>query len=174
MNCGSNSNSWYVIHTHARQEDRAERNLNLWGVKTFLPKLKESTPSYPAPDASCASKPLFPGYIFACFDARVMLHNIAFTRGVRDVVRTASVPVSVPEHIIDLVRSRIGRDGYVTLNREDLCAGDELAVTDGPLSRLEGIFERTLKDPERVVLLLKAVNYQSRVIIERHFVRKLK
>jgi transcription elongation factor/antiterminator RfaH len=176
--CDQSSDRWYVLHTHALQESRAEKNLSMWGVETFNPKLKECSSkraSQKAPPAT--SKSLFPSYMFARFDANVMLHKICFTRGVREVLRSDGSPVPVSEEIIDLVRSRVGEDGFVTTNQDlesqALQSGDEVVVTKGPLSNLEGVFERDLNDSERVVLLLKAVNYQNRVVIDRRLVRKL-
>ena len=44
---------------------------------------------------------------------------------------------------------------------------------DGPLKSLFGIFERETKDEDRAALLLTAVNYQCRVVIERELVKKV-
>lgn len=170
--CEGNSDYWYVIHTHAQQENRAEKNLNMWGVETFNPKLKDSCSDLAFQKAPSPAKSLFPGYMFARFDASAMLHKISFTRGVREIVRSDGSPVPVPEEIIDLVRSRVGEDGFVTVSQA-LRSGDEVIVTKGPLANLEAIFERDTNDSGRVVLLLKAMNHQSRLVIDRRSLRKL-
>jgi transcriptional antiterminator RfaH len=154
---------WYVVHTHALQEGRAEKNLNMWGIETFNPRLR---------DRRQAIKALFPCYIFAWFNAGLMLHKIGFTRGVRNIVRFNGMPAPVPEEVVDLIRLRVGEDGFVRVC-ETLRSGDRVVVRDGPLSHLEGIFEKDVNDADRVLVLLTTVNYQSRVIIDRQMLKKV-
>jgi transcriptional antiterminator RfaH len=73
---------WYVIHTHPRQEDRAIRNLLLWGIELLELWVR-------APRNVGGLEPLFPGYVFARFDITSMLRNIRFTRGVHSVLLRA-------------------------------------------------------------------------------------
>ena len=32
---------WYAIHTKAKQDLRASRNLEAWGVETFAPRIEQ-------------------------------------------------------------------------------------------------------------------------------------
>jgi small subunit ribosomal protein S1 len=51
--------------------------------------------------------------------------------------------------------------------------GDTVKIAEGPFSGLTGIFQKTLRGSERVVLLLKAIEYQASVIVERASLRKV-
>lgn len=46
-------------------------------------------------------------------------------------------------------------------------------IIAGPFASLEGIFDRTVNDSERISLLLSTVALQSRLIIERDYVVKV-
>jgi len=48
--------------------------------------------------------------------------------------------------------------------------GDSVAINNVSLSRLKGIFEKELNEQERVVLLLSAVEYQARAVVDKAFI----
>lgn len=172
MPATQDNSSWYVIHTHPKQESRAENNLNAWGVETFCPRLKErrTNPYTNAP--TYVVKHLFPRYIFARFDASSLLHQICFTRGVSSVVCFGDGPAAIGKEVIDLIRSQIAQDGFIRAG-EPLRSGDKVEVRDGPLGSFVGIFEREMNDSERVMILLATVNYQCRFVVEKELVKKL-
>ena len=77
---------WYVVHTKSRQEERANSNLQAWGVETLNPKVKTRRYNQFIGTPLHISQPLFPRYIFARFNADKQLSKIWFTRGVQNVV----------------------------------------------------------------------------------------
>jgi len=101
-----------------------------------------------------------------------MLRKVWFTRGVSRVVGFGDGPSPVEDEIIELIKSRVGKDGFVQFN-EELKRGDKVVVRDGPLTNLVGIFERDLEDGDRVLLLLTAISYQGYVTIEKELLRKI-
>ena len=117
-------------------------------------------------------KPLFPRYIFACFDLDVLFHKVRYTRGVHSVVSFGDNPTRVDDDIIRLVQSQTGEDGFIRVGGQ-LKSGDEVVIKDGRLKGFRGVFERGMNDDERVVILLNAVSYQARLEIDRELVRKL-
>src|SRR5881394_2786838 len=162
--CGENAcdnSSWYVIHTHPQQEDRAESNLRAWQVETYNPRLKDYRYNQYTRKQTYLSRPLFSRYIFARFDADRLLHKIWFSRGVRSVVSFGGRPATVSEEVILLLQSRTGDDGFVKIG-EELHAGDRVVIEGGPFKSLNGIFEREVKASDRVMLLLTTVTYQAR------------
>jgi len=169
---GSESLRWYVIHTHPRQEDRAERNLLSEGLETLSPKIKQRRYNQYTGELAYVIKPLFPRYIFARFDADVWLHHVRYTRGVHCVVSFGEYPTPVDGEIITIIRSRIGEDGFVRIS-DQLLPGDRVMVKDGPLKNFIGIFEREMKDCDRVMILLTTVGYQAHIMIERDLLRKI-
>jgi len=114
---------------------------------------------------------LFPRYLFARF-ASEDLHKITFTRGVQTVVSFGNKPAPVDDAVISLIKSRIGKDGFVRFN-DELSAGDRVKIIGGPFESLEGIFDRSLHGGERVELLLSTVALRGRLVIERDCIVKL-
>lgn len=155
---------WYAIHTHAKQEQRAESNLLAWNVEAFTPRCLGRRRQQFRPQPSFFVKPLFPGYIFARFNAHAMLHKVRFTRGVRAVISVGDEPAPIEDVMIDIIRSKMDKDGLVRLE-DNLREGDEVMVHGGHFSGFVGVFERRLKDAERVMILLKTINSQVRVIV---------
>jgi transcriptional antiterminator RfaH len=160
---------WYAIHTKAREEDRAHGNLDAWGVETFCPKIKHlSTHAFTGRPVR-AIKHMFPRYIFAYFDAETMLHKIRFTRGIHSVVTVGRVPAHVDDEIIELLRSRVTPEGFITL-QDEFEDGDEVYLKEGPFKGFTGVFNARLKSSDRVTILLTAVNFQGRLIIDKEMV----
>ncbi|HEU4508031.1 MAG TPA: transcription termination/antitermination NusG family protein [Pyrinomonadaceae bacterium] len=168
---GSSGALWYAINTHPKEEDRAASNLNAWKVETFNPKIRERrlNPFTGAPIYE--RKPLFPRYIFARFDAGILLSKIIFTRGVRQVVGFGNGPVPVEDEIIQFIKDRMDKDGLINLE-EEFKRGDLVTVKDGLLGELSGIFEREIQGTDRVRILLNAINYQASIVIPKEHVRK--
>jgi transcription antitermination factor NusG len=146
-------------------------NLTAWGVETFLPKLKKKQLNQFTGKPTYLSQPLFPRYIFARFDADRMLHKIFYTRGVQSVVSCNHTPLAVEDEIIALIQSQVGEDGFVRLD-DEFKRGDEVSIKDGSMMGIKGVFDRTTKDKNRVLILLTAINYQASIIVERELVQK--
>lgn len=163
--------NWYVIHTNPRQEDRADANLRAWDVEIFNPRIREIRYNQFTDQPFHVVKPLFPRYIFARFNVQESLHKIRFTRGVYSVVQLGEAPSPVDDEIIEVIKSRIGQDGYVRLS-DELRPGDSVIVRQDSLGVFEGVFERTMKESERVMILLNTVSYQAHLNVERSMVRK--
>jgi len=163
---------WYAIRTHPQQEERANSNLQAWGVETFSPRVRERRRNQFTGALTFIGRPLFHRYIFARFDASRLLHKVWYTRGIHSVVCFSNAPARIDEEIIGLIRSQVGADGFVELG-EDLQAGDKVQIKDGPLKNLAGVFQRNLKEADRVRILLTTVSYQGHLSIERELVRKV-
>jgi transcription elongation factor/antiterminator RfaH len=162
---------WYVINTHSKQEDRACDNLRALGIPIFDPKIRELRYNQFSIAPTYVTKPLFPRYIFAQFKVHDLYHKVRFTRGVYSVVCFGEGPTPIAEEVITLIRSNIKEDGFVRID-EEIKPGDKVMVKDGPLKNLAGIFEREMKDTDRIRILLENVNYQAHIEIERDMVEK--
>jgi len=157
---GVEDRQWYVVHTKAKQEERASRNLVAWGVETLHAKLKTRRHNVFTGVPAYIIQLLFPRYIFAKFNAREQLSKILFTRGVHNVVCFGDSPASVSEEIIDLIRARIDQNGLVKVSN-DLKPGDRAVISAGPFRNLKEIFEREVRGSERSMILLTAIGYQG-------------
>ncbi|HEX7330762.1 MAG TPA: transcription termination/antitermination NusG family protein [Pyrinomonadaceae bacterium] len=163
---------WYVIYTRLKEEDRVDQNLTAWEVETFAPNIKRKQINPYSGKVTYFREPLFPRYLFARFNAEKMMHKVLYTRGVQRLVSFNNTPVQVDDEIIALIRSRIGDDGFVRLN-DDLRPGDMVTVKKGSMSGITGVFDRTMNDQSRVMILLEAINYQGSIIVERDAVQRL-
>lgn len=166
--------SWYVVHTHPKQEERTSSNLQAWGLETLNPRLLVSKCNQFTGKLTRVVKPLFPGYIFARFRFNDLYHRIRFTRGVHSLVCFNNRPAPVDEDIIDLIRSRLRTDGFVKTLAE-LKAGDEVVINDGRFRKLHGVFEREMQDADtdRVTILLSSVSFQAHIVVDRTLVSRI-
>ena len=169
---GDHLPQWYVVHTNPKQEDRADSNLRCWGVETLHPKLKTRRVNEFTGALTYLTKPMFPRYIFAKFNARKQLAKISFTRGVHHVVSFGGQPTWVEDEIIEIIRGRIDENGFVTFGDDELKQGDKVVIKAGPLRDFEGVFERELNDSERISVLLTTISYQGRVVVSRDLLER--
>ncbi len=127
---------WYVIRTKPKQETRAESNLRAWGIETFAPKALELGRGRARSGRAWRIEALFPGYLFAWFDARNLWRKVRLTRGVHAVVGFGESATPVEDSIISAIRSRIQEDGFVHLAEAQ--PGDPVEIVGGPLRSLRG------------------------------------
>ncbi|HEV7859965.1 MAG TPA: transcription termination/antitermination NusG family protein [Pyrinomonadaceae bacterium] len=163
---------WYVVQTGLKQEERAAHNLNAWGMETFSPKLRLRRRNPFTGTLLNGVGPMFPRYIFARFDASVLLHKVNYTRGVHYVVSFGGNPAPVDDSIIGLIKAQMGDDGLVHLGGE-FKHGDEVKIKDGPLRNFVGVFDHRINNTDRVEILLTTVNFQARIVIEVECVEKI-
>jgi transcriptional antiterminator RfaH len=161
---------WYLVRTKPKQDARAEGNLHSWGIETLAPKLID-TRRRPRSriDRDCIT-PLFPGYLFARFDAARLLAKVRLSRGVRSVIGFGECATAIDDSVITLLKSRVRDDGFVRL--DDPHPGDTVRIVRGPLKSLDGIFERRSAN-ERVVILLANVGWPVRLEVDKTAVRRV-
>ena len=170
MNTDTDVARWYVIYTKTNEEERAGRNLAAWNLETFYPRIRHKQLNEFTGKAIYFSRPLFPRYIFGRFNAETLLHKVSNSRGVQKVLSINYAPVPVDDEIIALIQSKIDDDGFVTLD-EPFRRGDKVRIKGGSLKGINGVFDRTMKDKNRVMIFLTAINYQARVVVERDLVQ---
>ena len=159
---------WYAVYTKPKREDAVAGSIENAGIEVFNPRLKQK--KYLQGAYRNKISPLFPCYVFVKFEPETTSHMIKYTRGVKKIVG-GDLPWPVSDEIIDLIRAQ-EEDGIVTIKPPQFKYGDSVAINDGPLSGLKGIFEKELNGQERVVLLLNAVEYQARAVVDRAFLSK--
>lgn len=164
---------WYAIHTHPKQEARAESNLLAWNVETFVPRYLWRRLNQFRSEPTFHIRPLFPRYIFARFDADELSHKVHYTRGVHSIVSAGGWPVPLDDALIDLMKARRGEDGLIRLD-DEVRAGDEVLIEGGNFDGFVGVFERRMKDSARVMILLKATSYSMHVVVPENNVLKIR
>src|SRR5690242_9553200 len=154
---------WYVIRTKPQQERMAEFHLRQLTVETFLPLLKSRKRI--RRQEKTVVEPLFPRYLFARLDLMSHYRAVNFARGVVNIVEFGSSPAEVSDSLIERIKSRMD-DGYVTPNADRFRKGQVVRITDGPLAGLEAIFVKELKEQHRVLLLLRALGLNAKLLMD--------
>ena len=160
---GSSTMRWYAVNVKPHQEQLADLNLKRLGVETFCPVLKQRKMIRRRQQIS--TSPLFPGYLFARFRLEDQYRAVVYARGVRNIVAFGPTPATVDEEMIAALKSRL-HDGYMTVPTSTFRPGQVVRIREGPLHGLEAIFKRDMPGYQRAVLLLRALSYQARVIVD--------
>lgn len=155
---------WFAVQTKPCGEELASGYISRLGLEVFLPR---AMPVGTLRDGHrWAPKPLFPGYLFARFCPANYFHLVQYARGVRRVVCAGGCPLPVDEEIIRVIRDRVSAQQAPDTESTNLRLGEEVVVRGGALEGLCEIFERRISNRERVLLLLDAIQYQARVLID--------
>jgi len=156
--------NWYAVYTKPQSEEIVSQKLRQTGIEVYNPQLRLK--KYIRNQYRYVIEPLFPCYLFAKFESNKYHWMITYTRGVKKIVGDKTTPWPVSEEVIDFIRCQ-EQDGFISMRYEDIREGDTVRIAEGPLSGLTGIFKRVIKGTERVLLLLNAIEYQARAIVER-------
>jgi transcription elongation factor/antiterminator RfaH len=150
---------WYVLQTKPTAEENVLKHLQNAKFETFLPKIRTMIRGR----RTTRIKPLFPSYVFAHLDLANpnLFHMIKYTRGVRKILGDGVFPISVPDEMIEIIRSRSDGAGVIE-QRLTLREGDEVRIRIGPFSDLIGILDKPVSAAGRVRVLLKILHHQVR------------
>ena len=153
---------WYTVNTKPHQEHLAEINVRRLGVESSYPKMSQS--KIIRRRRQTVVGPLFPGYFFARFELGDHYRAVSYATGVRSIVTFGSTPAVVSDEIIRGLQARL-QEGCLIVPKPSFKSGDVIRIRQGPLEGLEAVFEREVSDRQRVVLLLRALAYQARVVV---------
>jgi transcriptional antiterminator RfaH len=156
--------NWFAIQTKPCGEELATGYISHLGLEVFLPRTMQVNPL--GGGHRWVPKPLFPGYLFARFCPANYFHLVRYARGVRRVVCAGGSPIPVDEEIIRVIRDRVSAQQAPETESTNIRLGEEVIVRNGVLAGLCGIFERRISNRGRVLLLLDAIHYQARVLID--------
>jgi transcriptional antiterminator RfaH len=155
---------WYVVHTQAQGESRADLNLRRQGFVTYLPRYLRSRRH--ARRTETVVRPLFPRYLFVALDVACdRWRAVQSTFGVSNLVVIGNDPVPLPDGVVDEIRAREGVQGYVKLGLPaGVRPGSPVRLVDGIFADYLGVLER-LADDRRVAVLLNLLGREVRVFV---------
>ena len=154
---------WYAVMAKPRQEETSTYLLEQAGIETYYPEINECCS---VKGRRCVRRVgLFPGYFFARFDHDKEYRTVSYCRGVRKIVTFGQFPAEVESGLIDEIRRRLSRQDMIPIIHR-LTHGEVVRISHGPLAGVEGVFDSCLSGKERVVVLLRALSYQSRAIVK--------
>jgi|SRR6185369_14298942 transcriptional antiterminator RfaH len=153
---------WYAVMAKPRQERSSSTFLGQAGIETYYPELNECVT---VKGRRCVRRAgLFPGYFFARFDYENEYRTVSYCRGVRRIVRFGQTPAEVEPGLLDDIRRGLSRQDTIPIIPR-LTHGEVVRISHGPLAGVEGVFDYKLSGKDRVVVLLRALSYQSRAVL---------
>ena len=127
--------SWFVVHTHARQEKALAETLDARGIRYFLPLVRGV--KYYGHRRRVSDRPLFSSYVFLWGTIEQTYFAVATKRVAR------VLPVSDQarlEHELLQIRAALGGDAILD-PYPYLAVGRRVRVTSGPLRGVEGLVQ---------------------------------
>jgi transcriptional antiterminator RfaH len=159
--------NWFALHAKPRRENFAVANVNGLGIDTLLPRIKVERLVKGV--ARSAAKPLFSGYFFARFCPENSLESVKHSRGVLQVISSGRIPIPVPDNVVQGIKDRIQKDGFIRICPQILAAGARVVIRNGPFEGMMGRVERELDDRKRVAIFLETL-LNARVLIETRWI----
>jgi transcriptional antiterminator RfaH len=159
---------WYAIYTKPGKEDTVAFRLQGIGIEVLNPKLKIK--KYKRQKLVEVIEPFFPCYLFANFDKEKYSHLITYTRGVRYIVGKLN-PIVVYDEIINMIKEGMEEGNIVVIKPHRFEKGDRVLIKEGPFKDFYGIFEKEIKGPDRVMILLDAIHY--RIELDNYLLTKI-
>lgn len=152
--------NWYAIYTKPKQEDHVASRLQKYGIEVLNPKSRFK--KYRGGRLSEVVEPFFPCYIFAKFECNTCSRLVKYTKGVKYVVGKNN-PIAVPDAITTTIKENMQEDNVVFVKPGTFEKGARVKIKDGAFKDFCGIFERTTKGLERVLILLDAMCYRLEI-----------
>lgn len=155
----SQMENWYALRVRSNHERIVQLGLRGRGFAEFLPvyRGRARRPGR----VETVERPLFPGYIFARFDAGNRMRVLTLP-GVVQIVSFGRAPEPVSEAEFTGIK-RVVESDLPMASVPYLSDGESVVVRDGPLSGLEGIVLRSEAGTRLVVslhVLLRSVTVE--------------
>lgn len=163
---------WYACRTRSRAEKKVNRLLAARGVEAYLPLIEQLRQW--ADRKKRVAFPLFPGYVFARFDLR-MMYCVLSTPGVVTIVRANGYPTPLGDEEIQSVRilaAGLSAGQALPEPADYLDVGHEVIVTEGPFSGMRGVLVAQ-RGRARVVVRLSALCQALSVELPQEILRRV-
>ena len=158
--------AWYVAKTKTHKERLVEVYLTeKLGVEVFLPLIRHPV------GRKAGWEPLFPNYIF-CFvnPQSADWPAIRWAQGLSYFLGANEELVPLSDELIAHLKQRVScwnEGGYVP----SFVSGEQVMVTSGPFSGLEGIFQRYVPARQRCQVLLGILGQLAKVEVPAEVLR---
>lgn len=164
------SAAWYCIQTKQYKEHWVAQQLTEACDEVYVPMLRQFRTV--RRQRKWVTEPLFPRYLFARFPVHERYRAVRYTSGVTSVLSTREDgPIEVDETLIEALRAT-AVDGYVEIQPDPFCPGEELEIIAGPFQQLRALFQEELKAGERVAVLLELLSSWVRVELPQAYIQK--
>jgi len=153
--------SWFALRVKSNRENVTVSSLRGKGYDVCLPTYQKVVRPKPV------ESPIFPGYVFCCFDVSHRL-PILTVPGVVGIVGCGKVPEPVKDDEMDYLRT-LAVSGVPRKPSAYIGEGDRIRVTGGPLNGVEGLLVRE-KDSDFLVISVTLLQRSLKVEMERQWI----
>jgi transcriptional antiterminator RfaH len=144
--------AWYCLQAKYKHEHVAAAHLRgLKGVSVFCPRIRFRRETRTGTVRT--TEALFPGYLFAHFSLLKMHRAVAYSPGVRCIVRFANRYPNIEEDTVAQLRAHVGEKEIKEMDYQP-SRGDNVKVADGPFAGLEAVVTQILPARARVRALM--------------------
>ena len=160
--------SWYLLYSKSRQEQRAQQHLANQGFESFAPHILVK--KLRAGKTVEINEPLFPRYIFLKCPKALNLSTIRSTRGVAGLVRFGDTLARVPSALVHhLLQQQIVLQQQTPT--QPFQPGDTLEILNGPFASLNAVFQQA-DGEQRSIILLNFLGQQLQLSFENKDLNK--
>lgn len=154
---------WFCVRSHPKREHIAAAHLRaLPEVEVFCPRLKIKKATRRGLVTFVES--LFPNYLFARFDSKLLLDKVKHSPSVSTIVHFGNKLPMVPDEVILELRSGFPDDEIIDCDRH-VEPGDEVVIGEGPFAGMKATVLRVMTPFQRVEVLLEMLGRVTPVII---------
>ena len=148
--------AWYAIYTQTSRERMARDQIRQLDIEAFLPSYTRLSRWGVRGDVVKVEAPLFPGYMFARFDAASDLGLVKRAGGVSQVIGPGSRPLRVGDEIVETLRRACQNSSLVSpVPYVPFREGERITVSRGPFAGLSGVVDRRTKSRTRIVVTIE-------------------
>jgi transcriptional antiterminator RfaH len=160
---GATDVAWFCVRSQPKREHIAAAHLRLLpDVEVFCPRLRVKKATRRGVVTFIES--LFPNYLFARFDSKLLLDKIKHSPSVSTIVHFGNRLPIVPEHVINDLRIGFPENEIIDCDRH-VEEGDQVTIGEGPFSGLKATVLRVMTPYQRVEVLLEMLGRVTPVII---------
>jgi len=153
--------AWFCLRSQPKHEHIAAGHLRqIEGVEVYNPRIRFPRTSKQGP--IWVTEALFPNYLFAKFEWKNFLNRVHYTPGVAGVVHFGDRWPTIPNEVIDELRTSLGPDDVHIVPRE-LQEGDQIEISGGAFHGLNAVVTKVLPGRQRVTVLLDFLGRQTMV-----------
>ena len=161
---------WIAIRSKPRSEKIVSNELSKKGIESFLPLIKKRQKW--SDRKKWVEFPLFPSYIFARIQLKDSIY-ILNTRGVNTIVKFGDKVITVDDKVVNSIKLAL-EGGYELHQMKYFTIGDQVEVIDGPMKGVKGIVETKLKNENRLIIKIDALQQAVAVHINSEYLEYIK
>ena len=161
---------WIAIRSKPRSEKIVLNELNKKGIESFLPLIKKRQQW--SDRKKWVEFPLFPSYLFARIELKDSLY-IMNTHGVNTIVKFGDKVITVEDKVVNSIKLAL-EGGYKLHSMKYFTIGDQVEVIEGPMKGVVGIVENKLKNENRLVIKIDALQQAVAVHINSEYLEYIK